>query len=293
MFAQKIKGEDKNIYTFYCLHDDNERRWGVRDCLQWVGIDPGTENLGIRVEKRYPDGQVELVAMGKYRLGKDQERENVICRSIAVNVLQLFEMYEGHFKASHVIAIERQLPYNLPACRVAWFMIMRLTTILRNLPHRPILVEVDPKLKFSGLGCPKGITKPQQKIWIVDFMRKLYEIRGDTATLSEFRKASGKGDEIAEPGAIIETIAREMGFPQGQGIAETKESLKNWVSFSRQTDIDNPLPSVPTPSPGSGSSADRRRGRGKKAPPQVQPAILQNPNVLLRTPGPLTLIIDG
>ena len=203
----KSEAPDKTPYTTYYPHNlpHTSRQW-EQSYIQFASIDPATKNYALRIERRYHNGWITPVVFDKISLKTvDQEGTTVVC--ITYKTLTAFlEKYIKYFHDCHFIIIERQLPQNYKATRIAQHSISYLTIKLCDTPLLPSIIEVDPKLKGKILGAPKGITDKQLKSWAVEEGRKLFTIRRDQFSLNVLNHFSTKQDDLCDTACQIEAI---------------------------------------------------------------------------------------
>lgn len=203
----KSQSPDKTPYTLYYPHNTSisERVW-TDNYYQFVSIDPAIKNFAFRIERRYHSGQIKTVAFDKFKINCIKEDNgNIICDTY--NLLTSFlDKFEQFYKGCHFIIIERQLPQNYKATRIAQHTISYFLIKLTNSYLLPSIIEIDPKLKGKVLGAPKNITDKQLKSWAVEKATIMLNERNDDFALDVFRKFKNKQDDLADTICQIEAF---------------------------------------------------------------------------------------
>ena len=72
-------------------------------------------------------------------------------------------------------------------------------TYLKNKGNRPIIIEFNSQSKTRLLGCPKGMKKPEYKVWCREKAFELLESRGEKEKkFMDFLKNSKKKDDMGD-----------------------------------------------------------------------------------------------
>lgn len=108
--------------------------------------------------------------------------------------LLYLEPYREWFQRSHYIVIESQLPVNYDLVRMGQHIITYLMVTVRDAGFRPLIIEIDSRLKSRLLGAPPRLTKPQLKKWCRDKALSLLKERGDLETVTMISKQPKKDD---------------------------------------------------------------------------------------------------
>ena len=209
----KSESPDKTPYTVYYPHTkpDTERVW-TQPYYQFISIDPAKKNYAIRIERRYFNGWITTVVFDKVSIECVEITEGVsICKTYDV-LTTFLDKYIEHYKDCHFILIERQLPQNYQASRIAQHTISYYSIKLRDKDLLPTIIEVDPKLKGKVLGAPKGITDKQLKSWAVEKATELLTIRNDKFALEVLDFFRKKRDDLSDTVCMIEAICISWGF---------------------------------------------------------------------------------
>lgn len=195
----KSESPDKTPYTVYYPHSiqSTERRW-VQPYYQVISIDPARKNYGFRIERRYHNGWITPIVFDKTAVESfEQEGDTIICNTYQV-LTSFLTKYEQFYDDCHFIIIERQLPQNYKASRIAQHTISYFSIRTHNKPLLPSIIEIDPKLKGKILGAPKGITDKQLKTWAVEKARELLSIRKDDFSLQVLNHFRNKQDDLSD-----------------------------------------------------------------------------------------------
>jgi len=210
----KSESPDKTPYTSYYPHTipSTSRNW-VQPYYQFVSIDPAGKNFALRIERRYHNGWITPVVFDKVAVASiEQEGDTTICNTYQV-LTGFLEKYKQYYADCHFIVIERQLPQNYKATRIAQHTISYFSITLHNKELLPSIVEIDPKIKGKTLGAPKGITDKQLKSWSVEEGRKLLTIRRDTFSLQVLDCFKNKQDDLCDTVCQLEALVICWGFP--------------------------------------------------------------------------------
>lgn len=210
----KSESPDKTPYTIYYPHTtpSTERKW-TQPYYQVVSIDPARKNYALRIERRYHNGWITPVVFDKTAIESiQQEGDTTICNTYQM-LTAFLSKYEQFYDDCHFIVIERQLPQNYKATRIAQHSISYFSIRLHNRPLLPSIVEVDPKLKGRILGAPKGINDKQLKSWAVEKARELLTTRLDDFSLGVLNHFRNKQDDLSDTVCQIEALFICWGFP--------------------------------------------------------------------------------
>lgn len=189
----KSQQPDKIDYTHYYPHttDIKNRNW-KEDYLQFISIDPALKNLAIRVEKRFKNKDIICLFSDKYNPSLNCVSDNI--NNLYQHITDILDKLKDYFINTHYVIIERQIPKNHNAVRIAQHLITYFLINLKDLPLCPSIIEVDPKLKGKILGAPKGINERQLKVWSVEKAIALSTERKDEYTLTLLKKTKKKDD---------------------------------------------------------------------------------------------------
>jgi hypothetical protein len=203
----KTEKPDSTPYSVYYPHSIKceERKW-TQDYYQVVSIDPARKNYALRIERRYFDGRIIPIAFDKTVIESIEEVDGVIINHTYDVLTTFLNKFVKLYDDCHFIIIERQLPQNYKATRIAQHSLTYFGIILYNKPLLPSLIEVDPKLKGRVLGAPKGINDKQLKSWAIEKGRELLTMRNDTHSLDVLTKFKKKQDDLCDTVCQIEAL---------------------------------------------------------------------------------------
>lgn len=209
----KSQQPDKTPYTIYYPHTRplTERLW-QEPYYQIVSIDPGRVNYAFRIERRYHDGRVTPVAFDKQSFPASKIEGDTTTTYVYQALTEFLNKYREYYEGCHYIIIERQLPQNYKATRVAQHTISYFSLILHNAPLLPAIVEVSPSLKGKMLGAPPGTSDKQLKDWAVVKARELLTLRGDEWSLGVLNHFASKQDDLSDTVCQAEALFIAWGY---------------------------------------------------------------------------------
>jgi len=203
----KTESPDKTPYTVYYPHSipDTSRVWSQK-YYQVVSIDPARKNYALRIEQRWFDGRITPLVFDKIAIASIiTENQITICNTYE-NLTAFLQKYSQFYDTCHFIVIERQLPQNYQATRIAQHTITYFSLFCHNKQLLPSIVEIDPKLKGKMLSAPKNISDKQLKTWAIEKARNLLTERNDTYSLSVMDSFKKKQDDLADTVCQIEAL---------------------------------------------------------------------------------------
>lgn len=210
----KPESPDKTPYTLYYPHDKPlaERVWN-QPYFQVVSIDPARKNYAMRIERRYHNGNIIPIVFDKVSIECVRQEENVtICDTYTV-LNKFLDKYSKFYEDCHYIIVERQLPQNYKASRIAQHTLTYFMINIANKPNCGSIIEIDPKLKGRILGAPKNISDKQLKTWAVQVGRDLLTARNDIYSLGVMDHFRNKQDDLADTVCQIEALFISWGLP--------------------------------------------------------------------------------
>jgi len=144
------------------------------------------------------------------------------------------DKYREFYDGCHFIIIERQLPQNYKATRIAQHTISYFSLFLANKPLLPAIVEISPQMKGKILGAPKGISDKQLKTWAVEEARRLLQIRQDDFSLAVLNKFATKQDDLSDTICQAEALFIAWGYPATQPkdpgkIPQIPSTIPGWL----------------------------------------------------------------
>lgn len=200
----KSQQPDKLDYTLYYPHTKkiNDRVWD-QNYTQFISIDPALKNLALRIERRYKDGKIVCLFSAKYNPSNNCVTNNI--NNLYQNINNILDEQQHYFIDTHFVIIEKQIPKNHNAVRIAQHLVTYFLINFKNLPLCPSIIEVDPKLKGKMLGAPKNINERQLKLWSIEKAIELATKREDEYTLTLLKKTKKK-DDLADVLCQIEAF---------------------------------------------------------------------------------------
>lgn len=234
----KKESPDKTPYTSYYPHTiDVKKRVWTQNYHQVVSIDPARVNYAIRIEKRYDNGIIKPVVFDKTAIEEFYNDDNgsLVCKTYE-NLTHFLDKYKDYYMDCHFIIIERQLPQNYKATRIAQHTITYFSLRLCDTPLLPTIIEIDPKLKGRILGAPKGCNDRQLKNWAVEKARELLTKRNDDFSLGVLNHFKNKQDDLSDTVCQIEALFILWGYAP-----TTEQNNKKMISISltNKDPIDN------------------------------------------------------
>jgi hypothetical protein len=236
----KSERPEKTPYTLYYPHNTpiNDRKW-TNDYHQIVSIDPARKNYAFRIERRYFSGQITTVAFDKVHIESIiEDDKNTICDTynVLTNFLNKFDKF---YKNCHYIIVERQLPQNYKASRIAQHTLSYFFLKLKDSPLFPSIIEIDPKLKGKILGAPKNITDKQLKSWAIEKGTNLLNIRQDTYALTVLKQFKNKQDDLCDTICQIEAFCIYIGIEHPNDNSTTTNNSTNTSDLILSNKSDN------------------------------------------------------
>ncbi len=201
--VRKAEQTDKSPLTHYWVHTipiaDRQPRW-TQDYHQFVSIDPGINNIGFRVERRYLTGRIITVMKGEtpcFDLIKpDSSRpEYKVLNDLYHQITSYLLAFLQVFHESHIFLIERQPPVNYMSVRVSQHILSFFSIYLRDSVLLPSIYEVDPKMKGQILNAPPNLNHNGLKKWSVEYGIQLLRARNDHVALDILAKETRKHDK--------------------------------------------------------------------------------------------------
>lgn len=208
----KTEKPDKSSFTLYYPNINGTNQTWTQNYIQFVSIDPGRKNYAMRIERRYHNGYLELLAFDKQDLEEIDETADVISNHTYQNLTYFLDKYGSYWNTTHIVIVERQLPQNYKAVRISQHTISYFMLMLRNSELRPLVVEINPKVKGKILKAPKELTEKQLKKWAVEKATELLTTQGDTKSLEIMSKLKKK-DDVADTVCQIEALCRCWKYP--------------------------------------------------------------------------------
>lgn len=199
---QQIETNNYTIHRISAL-DEGQRvyRW-TQDYYQIASIDPGIENLAIRIERRYKDNRIVPLYYDRIKLSEPQDTDPL--SRTYFNCTQYLNTLKDKFLECHLIVMERQLPINYRCVRISQHIVSYLSLVLADSQLMPLMIEIDNKSKGRALNIPRGLNKLQYKDWLIEKATELLEMRRDREGLEKLlnersnSKKKKKQDDLAD-----------------------------------------------------------------------------------------------
>lgn len=167
---------------------------GSKKHTRVISIDPGSVNLGIRIEERYTSGWIIPIYYHKWSLRKkgsgSKHDVDFTRRNLAMKLEEIDEMVQD----SHIVLIERQLKKNYECTRLMESLITYFVIKLKDNPNYPLIYTIDPKLKGRLLGARPGMKKADLKKWAAVKAKQLLKMRQDDWSFHILDQASKDDD---------------------------------------------------------------------------------------------------
>lgn len=194
-------------YTLYYPHSTpvEERCW-KEDYLQVFSVDPARKNYALRIERRYRNGKISPIVFEKVSLDTTPGEYCDMYSSLS----RFLDRHLSDISGCHYLIVERQLPQNYLATRIAQHTLSYLEIHCRDSPLLPTIVELDPKVKGQMLGYKRG---DDLKAWSVERARSLLEMRLDSHSLSVLDYYRKKQDDLADTVCQIEALFKLWNLP--------------------------------------------------------------------------------
>lgn len=184
----------------------SSKEFGTSNFLVGVFVDPGIKNCAIRIAHYDLDTGAKTTRL---QLNFDFTHESLTTEFVTTgygidtiyytNVSKALDEYSELFRWAHYIVIESQLPINYDLVRMSQHITTYLMMTVKDKGFRPLIIEIDPKLKSRMLGAPPKMTKPQLKVWCKNKAVAILRERGDTVTadmIEKVRKGDDHGDTV-------------------------------------------------------------------------------------------------
>lgn len=185
-----------------------------------TSIDPGIVNCGLYVNCVNTETfEQKSIHLSKLEFNKG---ENHYVESLK-KLEEIEEKYK-YFSSSHYIVIESQMAISYDNTRMGQHLITFFMTFLKNKGNRPIIIEFNSQSKTRLLGCPKGLKKPEYKVWCREKAIELLKSRGEREEkFINFLKNSKKKDDMGD--AICQCEAWLMVY-KGEAIQVPKPVVR-------------------------------------------------------------------
>lgn len=157
-------------------------------------IDPGVRNCAIRFSQYdLSTKQIKTLRQLKIDFVQPDEKVGKETQYYAGSLRQL-AVYNEDFRWCHYIIIESQLRTNYDMTRMGQHLITHLLMTVADQGFRPLIIEIDSRVKTQMLGAPPGMDKPQRKKWCLSKAIEIIKSRGESEVLALLTKP-GKRDD--------------------------------------------------------------------------------------------------
>lgn len=165
-----------------------------------TSIDPGIVNCGVYVVC------VNTVTKTKKSLYLARLEFNNGTNHYTESIKKFQELEENHsyFSSSHYIVIESQMAISYHNTRMGQHLLTFFMTMLKNKGNRPVIIEFNSQSKTRLLGCPKGLKKPEYKVWCKNKAVELLKSREASSEekfincLEKSKKKDDMGDAVCQ-----------------------------------------------------------------------------------------------
>jgi hypothetical protein len=199
-----------------------------------VFIDPGVRNCAVRIANyNIISGKITTVLQKIFDFTKTKkgDEERVGRETFHyTNMNSVLSEYVDYFIWSHYIVIESQLPINYDLVRMSQHLISFFTHKIADKGYRPLIIEIDAKMKSQPFGAPK-MKKPELKKWCRNKAIEILTARGDVET-ANFIASCKKADDHGDTVCYEEVWWTLIGY-RDEALLRYIESLKNKATSSQ------------------------------------------------------------
>ena len=196
--------------TTLCYARDSDHPPRYTNLMNIASFDPGSRNLGVRIEQRWTEYQpwdrTRLIVLDKWDIKQRSGSTMVNC---VLNLYDKLEQLKDYLAKCHYVLVERQLPSNPVAYRVAQHLITQCWGYVRDNGLNTWVVELNSRLKGERLHAPRGIDIKQ---WSVEEAKHLARRQGDTVTYNLLSSKRGKLDEYSDTTIQIQAWLIDRGL---------------------------------------------------------------------------------
>lgn len=175
-----------------------------------ASFDPGTRNLGIRIERRTTRERPWDTTEVAYLDNKDikGKKTNDPFPNYLINLTELIGALSDYLRYCHFIIIEYQMPKNYTTVRISQHLITQCWELCRSNNLNTWIVEIDPKLKGEVLHFPRGMDIKQ---WGLREALYLSQQQNDEYTITRL-SLKGKKDELSDTTIQIQAWLIKIGL---------------------------------------------------------------------------------
>ncbi len=165
-----------------------------------TSIDPGIVNCGIYINCI----NTKTNAKKSLYLARLEFNKSTDHYTESIRKFQELEEKHSYFSSSHYIVIESQMAISYHNTRMGQHLLTFFMTMLKNSGNRPIIIEFNSQSKTRLLGCPKGLKKPEYKVWCKEKAVELLKSRENDSEdkfincLEKSKKKDDMGDAICQ-----------------------------------------------------------------------------------------------
>jgi len=213
----KSQKSDKTAFTAYNPHSISLEKRNWNGGIRIISIDPGIRNFALRVESRgftdssYP---IKTLVFDKLHIKEAERRlDEDNTDNLYVLLSNFLDQYLEIFKTCHLVLIERQMPFNYKATRVAQHTLSYFMIHLKNLKPLAMICEIDSKLKGKELGASNHLNERGIKAWAIEKAKELSTKRRDYDALEILNKHKKKADDLSDTICQIEAFFSYKEWP--------------------------------------------------------------------------------
>jgi hypothetical protein len=205
-FTKKSETSGKPPFLIFNAHTLTPCVGNPDGSIVITALDPGIKNCAFRTSVYYPQSGVSLTvnmvnldftSFPSLPSGGGGGRVIGVETQYYSAIFKAFEAHMRFFSASQYICIESQLSINYDMIRMSQHIITYLMVTLRDQGARPLIVEIDSRMKTRMLNAPAKMTKPERKAWAhvagVAYLRQ----SGDFE-YANWLEAKRKGDDLGD-----------------------------------------------------------------------------------------------
>lgn len=227
MHTRKVKvKEEKSDYICYYPYPCSRLPIINENGCYFTSIDIAIKAFAIRIEKRFSNGNIELLYFNKLDFRDSEngeiETENKGTTKINPSILSKINIFLNSLLSvfynapESLICIERQMAINYKSTRIFQHV---LTFFMIHAPHFKnycMIVDVNPQLKGRIHDAPKRLTYNELKAWSISKAIEILQRRNDNISLSVLSfhqgKSKTKADDLADTVIQLEALIQVLYF---------------------------------------------------------------------------------
>lgn len=189
------------------FYPTNKKFTIIPDPLYITSFDPGTVNLGIRIEKRYKERKVKVIWFRILVIKRASMAETLVEWNEVLHLLLPI------FMRCHLFILEQQLSKINPSItRIYQATLTYLMVSLRYSPQDPIIYDVHSQLAKRHFSVPRGTPRLQMKKQLHEKAKEIAMLSGDLESYNIL--ISNKSDfEYSDTTVQIEAVCKLEGYP--------------------------------------------------------------------------------